>query len=71
VIRPIAIGKKKWLFAGSERASRLAAAIQSLFAMAELNGLDPARWLANTLDKLPTCRNSKIDSLPFANSKPA
>jgi hypothetical protein len=40
--------------------------------MAKLNGLDPARWLANTLDKLPTCPNRKIDSLlPFADSKPA
>jgi transposase len=69
VIRPIAIGKKNWLFAGSERAGRRAAAIQSLFATAKLNGLDPARWLADTLDKLPTCPNSKIDSLlPFANS---
>lgn len=68
-IRPIAIGKKNWLFAGSERAGRRAAAIQSLFATAKLNGLDPARWLADTLDKLPTCPNSRIDSLlPFANS---
>lgn len=38
-IRPIAIGKKNWLFTGSERAGRRAAAIQSLFATAKLNGL--------------------------------
>nr|WP_229427369.1 transposase [Massilia atriviolacea] len=62
-IRPIAIGKKNWLFAGSERAGRRAAAILRLFATAKLNGLDPARWLADTLEKLPTCPNSKIDSL--------
>jgi transposase len=68
-IRPIAIGKKNWLFAGSERAGRRAAAIQSLFATAKLNGLDPAGWLADTLAALPTCPNSRIDSLlPFANS---
>lgn len=68
-IRPIAIGKKNWLFAGSERAGRRAAAIQTLFATAKLNGLDPARWLAETLDALPTCPNSRIDSLlPFADS---
>jgi transposase len=67
-IRPIAIGKKNWLFAGSERAGRRAAAIQSLFATAKLNGLDPSRWLADTLEQLPTCPNSRIDSLlPFAN----
>lgn len=68
-IRPIAIGKKNWLFAGSERAGRRAAAIQSLFATAKLNGINPARWLAHTLEQLPTCPNSRIDSLPpFANS---
>jgi transposase len=62
-IRPIAIGRKNWLFTGSERAGKRAAAIQSLIATAKLNGLDPAAWLRDTLEKLPTCRNSQIDSL--------
>lgn len=66
-IRPIAVGKKNWLFAGSERAGRRAAAIQTLLATAKLNGLEPLRWLTETLEKLPTCPNSQIDSLlPFA-----
>ncbi|SHN45033.1 Transposase [Duganella sacchari] len=68
-IRPIAIGKKNWLFAGSERAGRRAAAIQTLLGTAKLNGLDPLHWLANVLERLPTCPNSQIDSLlPFPNS---
>ncbi|MNY23481.1 Transposase IS66 family protein [compost metagenome] len=68
-IRPIAIGKKNWLFTGSERAGRRAAAIQSLFATAKLNGLDPLRWLASVLERLPTCPNSQLDTLlPFPNS---
>jgi len=55
-------------YAGSKRAGRRAA-IQSLFATAKLNGIDPARWLADTLEQLPTCPNSRIDSLlPFANA---
>jgi transposase len=62
-IRPIAIGKKNWLFAGSERAGKRAAAIQSLLGTARLNGLDPAAWLRDTLEKLPTWRNSRIDAL--------
>lgn len=66
VIRPIALGRKNWLFAGSERAGQRAAAIQSLLGTAKLNGLDPAAWLRDTLEKLPTCLNSQIDSLlPF------
>jgi len=68
-IRPIAIGKKNWLFAGSDREGRRAAAIHSLLATAKLNGLDPLRWLASALERLPTCPNSQIDSLlPFPNS---
>ena len=63
IIRPIAIGKKNWLFTGSERAGKRAAAIQTLLGTAKLNGLDPAAWLRDTLEKLPTYLNSEIDSL--------
>ena len=62
-IRPIAIGKKNWLFAGSERAGKRAAAIQSLIGTARLNGMDPAQWLRDTLEKLPAWPNSRIDEL--------
>ncbi len=62
-IRPITIGKKNWLFAGSERAGRRAAAIQSLLATARLNGIEPLHWLKDTLEKLPTWPNSQIDAL--------
>ena len=62
-IRPIAIGKKNWLFAGSERAGKRAANIQTLFGTAKLNGLDPHAWLKDTLTKLPTWPNSRIDEL--------
>jgi hypothetical protein len=62
-IRPIALGKKNWLFAGSERAGQRAAAIQSLLGTAKLNGLNPEAWLKDTLEKLPTWPNSRIDEL--------
>lgn len=62
-IRPIALGKKNWLFAGSERAGRRAAAIQSLLATAKLNGFEPSSWLKDTLEKLPTWPNSLMDEL--------
>jgi hypothetical protein len=66
-IRPIALGKKNWLFAGSERAGQRAAAIQTLLGTAKLNGIDPAAWLRDTLEKLPAWPNSRIDELlPFA-----
>ncbi|MHB8455988.1 MAG: IS66 family transposase [Acidiferrobacterales bacterium] len=72
-IRPIAIGKKNWLFAGSERAGRRAATLQSLFATAKLNGIEPAAWLKDTLEKLPVWPHSRIDELlPLReNAQPA
>ncbi len=62
-IRPIALGKKNWLFTGSERAGKRAAAIQTLLGTAKLNDLNPAQWLADTLEKLPTWPYSRIDEL--------
>ena len=56
-IRPIALGKKNWLFAGFDRAGQRAAAIQTLLGTAKLNGIDPAAWLRDTLEKLPTWPN--------------
>lgn len=69
-IRPIALGRKNWLFTGSERAGKRAAAIQTLLGTAKLNGLDPAAWLRDTLERLPTCLNSQIDSLLPLRSDP-
>ena len=62
-IRPIAIGKKNWLFTGSEHAGQRAATIQTLLGTAQLNSLNPSAWLKDTLTKLPTWPNSRIDEL--------
>ena len=70
IIRPIALGRKNWLFTGSERAGKRAAAIQTLLGTAKLNGLNPAAWLRDTLEKLPTCLNSQLDSLLPLRAQP-
>ena len=62
-IRPIALGRKNWLFASSERAGKRAAAIQSLLATAKLNGIEPYAWLKQTIEKIPVWLNSRIDEL--------
>ena len=62
-IRPIALGRKNWLFVGSERAGRRAAIIQSLLATAKLNGLEPHAWLKDTLEKLPAWPYRRLDEL--------
>jgi hypothetical protein len=70
-IRPIAIGRKNWLFVGSERAGRRAAIIQSLIGTAKANGIDPYAWLKNTLECIPVWPNARIDELlPIARWEP-
>jgi hypothetical protein len=49
-----------------ERAGQRAAAVQSVLGTAKLNGLDPAPWLRDTLEKLPTWPN---DLLPFSEEQ--
>jgi transposase len=62
-IRPIAIGRSNWLFAGSLRGGQRAAAVMSLIQSARLNGHDPYAYLRDVLDKLPTQPNSRIEEL--------
>jgi transposase len=62
-IRPVALGRSNWLFAGSLRAGQRAATIMSLVQSAKLNGHDPYRYLKDILERLPTHPASRIDEL--------
>jgi transposase len=62
-MRPIAIGRKNWLFAGSLLAGQRAAAIMSLIQSAKLNGHDPHAYLRDVLRRLPTHKASQIGEL--------
>src|SRR5205085_11022893 len=62
-IRPWAVGRKGWLFAGSEMAGQRAAMVMSLVQSAKLNGHDPWAYLRDVLERLPTHLNSCIDEL--------
>lgn len=53
-IRPIALGRQNWLFAGSLRAGKRAAAVMSLIHSAKLNGHDPYAYMRDVLERLPT-----------------
>ena len=70
-IRPIAIGRNNWLFAGSLRAGQRGAAVMSLIQSAKLNGHDPYAYLKDVLTRLPTQRASQIDELLPQHWKPA
>ena len=62
-IRPWALGRSNWLFAGSLRSGQRAAAAMTLIQSAKLNGHDPYAYLKDVLTRLPTQKNSAIDEL--------
>ncbi len=62
-IRPVALGRKNWLFTGSDSAGRRAAVIMSLLATAKANQRDPHAWLNDALERLPTTKDRDISDL--------
>ena len=62
-IRPVAIGRANWLFAGSLRAGQRAAAVMSLVQSARMNGHDPYAYLKDVLTRLPTHRARRVEEL--------
>ena len=63
LIRPWALGRSNWLFAGSLRSGKRAAVIMSLIQSARINGHDPYAYLKDVLTRLPTQRASEIREL--------
>lgn len=63
LMRPWAMGRKAWLFCGSDLAGQRAAVVMSLVMSAKLNGHDPWAYLKDVLTRLPTHMNSRIDEL--------
>jgi len=53
-LRGIALGRKSWLFCGSDRGGERAAATYSLIITAKMNGVDPQAWLADVLARIAT-----------------
>ncbi|CAA6603878.1 conserved hypothetical protein [Rhodospirillaceae bacterium LM-1] len=62
-LRGIALGRKSWLFAGSDRGGVRAATMYSLIVTAKMNGVDPQAWLADVLARINDHLASRIDDL--------
>jgi transposase len=62
-LRGIALGRKSWLFAGSDRGGERAAAMYSLIVTAKLNGVDPRAWLADVLARIADHPASRLHEL--------
>ncbi len=69
-LRGIALGRKSWLFAGSDRGGERAAAMYSLIVTAKMNGIDPQAWLADVLARIADHPASRLDELLPWNWQP-
>jgi transposase len=69
-LRGIALGRKSWLFAGSDRGGERAAAMYSLVVTAKLNDVDPQAWLADVLGRIAEHPVQKLDELLPWNWRP-
>ncbi len=70
-LRGIALGRKSWLFAGSDRGGERAAAMYSLIVTAKMNDIDPQAWLADVLGRIAGHLASRLDELLPWNWQPA
>ena len=70
-LRGIALGRKSWLFAGSDRGGQRAAAMYSLIVTAKMNDIDPQAWLADVLARIAEHPARDIDGLLPWNWQPS
>jgi transposase len=69
-IRPVAIGRKNYMFCGSHESAERTAIIYSLFGTCKLHNINPHDWLLDVLQKLPARKANNIDDLLPQNWKP-
>jgi hypothetical protein len=69
-LRGVALGRKAWLFCGSDRGGQRAAILYSLIITAKMNGVDPQGWLADVLARIAGHRVHRLDELLPWNWKP-
>jgi transposase len=62
-LRGIALGRKSWLFCGSDRGGQRAAAMYSLIISAKMNGVDPQAWLTDVLSRIASYPAHRLDEL--------
>jgi transposase len=68
-IRPVAIGRKNYLFAGSGRGAERAAMFYSFFGTCKKNNVNPFEWLKTVLERIPDHKVTKLDELLPYNLK--
>ena len=66
-LRGVAVGRKNWLFTGSEDGGKRAAVIYSLIETCKLSGIEPFEYLRDVLERLPTHPASRVEELTPRN----
>ena len=61
--RAIGVGRRNWLFAGSDTGGETLARALTVIETAKMNGLDPQAYLADVLDRIHDHRNNRLDDL--------
>ena len=62
-VRGIALGRKSWLFCGSDRGGECAAVMYSLIVTAKMNDVDPQAWLTDVLARIAEYPVQSLDEL--------
>lgn len=62
-VKPVAIGRKNWMFAGSEGGGKAMAVAITLIETAKLNGVDPQAWLNWVLERIADHKINRLDEL--------
>jgi hypothetical protein len=62
-LRDLALGRKSWLFAGSDRGAERAAIMYTLLGAAKLNDIDPQAWLADVLARIADLPQDRLGEL--------
>ena len=62
-LRPLCLGRRSWLFAGSDRGGVRAAAMYTLIGTAKLNDVDPQAWLADVLDRIADLPQTRLHEI--------
>ncbi|RNJ42594.1 IS66 family transposase [Mesorhizobium erdmanii] len=70
-LRGFALGRKAWLFAGSDRGADRAAFMVTLITTAKLNDIDPQAWLADVLSRIADTPQNRLSELLPWNWRPA
>ncbi|WP_158800270.1 transposase [Pedobacter sp. L105] len=62
-VRPLSLGRKNWMFAGSHEGAKTGAMLYSFMGSCKMNGINPQQWLMDILERIPAYKANKLHEL--------